>query len=77
MAVEEAVRAACTKCQRRLVDSTFQLLRAARSAALVRRRTGIISPRFPVSRDVHVGNTSVPVGTANSGKNKLPPGFVV
>jgi hypothetical protein len=54
-----------------------QLLRAARWAALVRRRTGILSPRFPVSRAVRVGNTSVPVGTANSGKNKLPPGFVV
>jgi hypothetical protein len=26
---------------------------------------------------VHVGNTSLPVGTANAGKNRLPPGFVV
>jgi hypothetical protein len=54
-----------------------QLLRAARSSALVRRRAGIMSPRFAVAEGVHVGNLSVPVGTANAGKNRFPTGFVV
>jgi len=53
------------------------LLRAARSAALVRRRVGIITPRFPVSGGVDFGNTNVPVGMANTGNSTAPPGFVV
>lgn len=54
-----------------------QLLRAVRSAALLRRRAGIMTSRFAVFDGVHVGNVNLPVGMANTGKNRLPTGFVV
>jgi hypothetical protein len=47
------------------------------SAALVRRRAAIISPLFPVLSGVDFGGTSVLVGTANTGNNTVPTGFVV
>jgi hypothetical protein len=34
-------------------------------------------PRLPSDGDNGVGNTSLPVGMARTGKNRLPPGFVV
>jgi hypothetical protein len=51
--------------------------RAVRSAARVRRRAGIISPRFSLGARMVVGNTNSPVDAAKTGKKTLPAGVVV
>jgi len=52
-------------------------MRAERSATRVRRRAGIINPRFATGARIVVGNANSPVDAANAGKKAPAPGLVV